>query len=334
MPGLELRQVNYRGPLRGTDKAVVVLEGQQMTVPMEWLVKPWGGGKRIWPSWGKPRGGAARGRRAPVTPRLFHAGHEGYWWRRDTGTPFEKTRPERWIFYSPEGFQKAWVFQMEEPSDTNTPWMWLDGVSRSRGDDGTDPIAGWGSAEEAKADYVAWFRPYMGEKKGQSARKHSSRVSKCISGKVRGEGWEQRRAVAACLSMERGGSLRPDGSYIPKGSRSLEPVGDCFEANGRYFMEHALFPGDDKKLRLVHGEVCGEGRLEGVQYAHSWVEDGSTIIDMSNNRSLQVPKAIYYKQGCINQIKNLKRYTPEQFRKKILKHEHWGPWDLVTSSGL
>ena len=46
------------------------------------------------------------------------------------------------------------------------------------------------------------------------------RVSSCISGKVRGEGWDQRQAVAACLSMQEQGRLRADGSYIRKGRRA------------------------------------------------------------------------------------------------------------------
>ena len=49
---------------------------------------------------------------------------------------------------------------------------------------------------------------------GRRAKK--DRVSKCISGKVRGEGWDQRRAVAACLNMNREGRLRADGSYKRK----------------------------------------------------------------------------------------------------------------------
>ena len=46
------------------------------------------------------------------------------------------------------------------------------------------------------------------------------RVSKCVSGKVRGEGWNQRQAVAACLSMQEQRRLRADGSYIRKGQRA------------------------------------------------------------------------------------------------------------------
>jgi hypothetical protein len=111
-------------------------------------------------------------------------------------------------------------------------------------------------------------------------------------------------------------------------------AGDCYEANGQYFMQHALFPGKDKKLRIVHGEVCGQGPLEGTNFGHAWVEDGGTVIDVSNGRNVRLPKALYYKAGCIDEIDNVKRYKPEQFRKKVLQHEHWGPWDLRTSTGL
>lgn len=40
IPGLELQEVSYRGPLRGTDRAVVVLDGMQVSVPLEWLSTP------------------------------------------------------------------------------------------------------------------------------------------------------------------------------------------------------------------------------------------------------------------------------------------------------
>ncbi len=51
---------------------------------------------------------------------------------------------------------------------------------------------------------------------GRRAKSHNRRVSKCISGKVRGEGWDQRQAVGACLNMDREGRLRADGSYKRK----------------------------------------------------------------------------------------------------------------------
>jgi hypothetical protein len=112
------------------------------------------------------------------------------------------------------------------------------------------------------------------------------------------------------------------------------PMGDCYEANGRWFSDHALFPGKDKKLRIVHGEVRGQASLEGVQYGHCWIEDGSTVLDFSNGRTVRIPKAVYYEIGGIDQIDNAHTYTPEQFRRKLLDNEHWGPWDLKTSTGL
>ncbi len=54
---------------------------------------------------------------------------------------------------------------------------------------------------------------------GRRAKSHNRRVSKCVSFKVREEGWTQRRAVAACQNMNRSKRLRTDGSYIPKGSK-------------------------------------------------------------------------------------------------------------------
>ena len=109
-------------------------------------------------------------------------------------------------------------------------------------------------------------------------------------------------------------------------------LGDCYESNGRHFMNRALTGGED--LLLVHGEVTGQGDLSGVNYGHAWIEDGGTVIDVSNGRNLRIPKALYYALGQIKHNNNLHKYTPSEFRKKLLKHEHWGPWDLRTSTGL
>lgn len=109
-------------------------------------------------------------------------------------------------------------------------------------------------------------------------------------------------------------------------------LGDCYETNGRYFMDHGLFGGEG--MRLVHGEITGQGSLKGVNYGHAWVEDGNTVIDVSNGKSVRMPKALYYALGNIEHNDNFHKYTASEFRKKLLKHEHWGPWDLRTSTGL
>ena len=90
----------------------------------------------------------------------------------------------------------------------------------------------------------------------------------------------------------------------------------------------------DCGLILVHGEVAGQGPLEGLTYGHAWVLDGDTVIDRSNGRNLRVPKVVYYALGGIEHIGNLHKYTWEQARTLIVKNKHWGPWELKTRSGL
>jgi len=108
-------------------------------------------------------------------------------------------------------------------------------------------------------------------------------------------------------------------------------LGDCYEAAGKYMMDHGLFGGRPEML-LVHGEVTGQGRLEGMKYGHAWIEDGDMVIDESNGRSLQIPRAVYYHLGKIGS--NVHKYTMDEFRQQVTNHEHWGPWDLQTESGL
>lgn len=109
--------------------------------------------------------------------------------------------------------------------------------------------------------------------------------------------------------------------------------GDCYEAAGKFMMESCLH-GPDCTYLLVHGEVAGQGPLEGITYGHGWVLDGDTVIDRSNGRNLRIPKALYYVLGGIDRIGNLHTYTWEEARKLILQYKHWGPWDLKTRSGL
>lgn len=117
--------------------------------------------------------------------------------------------------------------------------------------------------------------------------------------------------------------------------RKTKPTarGDCYEAAGKFMMESCLI-GPACNLTLVHGEVAGQGPLEGITYGHGWVLDGDTVIDRSNGRNLRIPKALYYVVGGIDHIGNLHTYTWEEARERILQYKHWGPWDLKTRSGL
>jgi hypothetical protein len=110
--------------------------------------------------------------------------------------------------------------------------------------------------------------------------------------------------------------------------------GDCYQAAGRYMMDECLAADRCDDLILVHGEVAGQGALEGMTYGHAWVLGNGMVIDKANGRDLEIPQPLYYAIGQINYIGNTIEYTWEEARKKILEYGHWGPWDLETESGL
>lgn len=108
-------------------------------------------------------------------------------------------------------------------------------------------------------------------------------------------------------------------------------AGDCYEAAMHYLLDHALGAGvkePNHDLRLVHGEVAGQGPLTGVTFGHAWIEDGDTVIDQSNGRDIRMPRSLYYALGGIGDINNTHVYTPEEARDRVLQHKIYGPWDL------
>lgn len=121
----------------------------------------------------------------------------------------------------------------------------------------------------------------------------------------------------------------------PRKKKPLPPAtGDCYEAAGKYLMDHKEVEG----IFLVHGEVEGQGPLAGIRFGHAWIEQGEECIEVSMGRFEVLPKFLYYALGQIHGHfppwePNIHRYTPEEAVKKILKYKHWGPWDLVTSTG-
>jgi hypothetical protein len=111
-----------------------------------------------------------------------------------------------------------------------------------------------------------------------------------------------------------------------------QPTGDCYQAAGRYMMDLCVF-NPDCDLILVHGEVTGQGPIEGVCHGHAWLEIGDEVLDVSRGREIRLPKALYYALGRIDDRDNIHRYTWQEARRKINEYEHWGPWDLETSTG-
>ena len=102
-----------------------------------------------------------------------------------------------------------------------------------------------------------------------------------------------------------------------------EGMGDCYQAGGRLIMN---FFGD-KRHKLVHGMVNGQGALKGKRYGHCWVESSNTVLDHSNGRKLEIPTKVYYALGRVNP-KECKYYTPSEAAKWMSEDGTWGPWEI------
>ena len=116
--------------------------------------------------------------------------------------------------------------------------------------------------------------------------------------------------------------------------RSLARNGDCYQAAIEYLWSKYAFEKPETEIKIVHGEVAGQGPLEGLTFGHAWVEQGDVVVDPSNGRMVTMPRQLYYALGCISQINNMHAYDLEAVRRKILETKTYGPWDLKTASGL
>jgi len=115
-----------------------------------------------------------------------------------------------------------------------------------------------------------------------------------------------------------------------------QALGDCYEAAFNFIMDECMLtPENEKRYILVHAEVMGQGPLEGTTFGHAFVvKDRSTVVDRSNGRNLEMPAFLYYAIGHISDIGNEHQYTWKDAVKKVAEIGTYGPWDLVTESGL
>ena len=103
--------------------------------------------------------------------------------------------------------------------------------------------------------------------------------------------------------------------------------GDCFHVAGRAIIE-------DESLTLVHAYVYGQGPLEGRRFEHAWNEQGPLCIDNSNGQKTVMNKKQYYKlAGVVKERGAYATYDQEKALGNMLRHHHWGPWDLSTMLG-
>lgn len=83
------------------------------------------------------------------------------------------------------------------------------------------------------------------------------------------------------------------------------------------------------RSKVVHGHPIGRGgEAEGLRYWHAWVEvttpAGTVVVDYSNGLEVVMPRTRYYRLG---QIRDVRRYTPDQARAMAAEWGHLGPWD-------
>ena len=98
--------------------------------------------------------------------------------------------------------------------------------------------------------------------------------------------------------------------------------GECYEVSAKMVMD-AWIRDKTTKLVLVHGVIPKRGVVP--EHGHAWVEDGDECIDNSTGKNIRMPRELYYALG---EITVTKKYTADQTAKKLLKHKHYGHWDL------
>jgi hypothetical protein len=116
--------------------------------------------------------------------------------------------------------------------------------------------------------------------------------------------------------------------------------GDCFMDAFNYIFMHGVI-GGNKNLQLVHAIICPlMGSLSGVEFGHSWVEDGDSIIDTSRKNQVMDKKTFYMLGGLINlptfetmnegmtiKEEKINRYSVEDAQRLAVKNKMYGPWE-------
>lgn len=102
----------------------------------------------------------------------------------------------------------------------------------------------------------------------------------------------------------------------------LSGDGNCYEVAGNAALE-AFIRGRD--VTVCHGEVSGQGPLEGVRFGHAWIEQGGTVIDRSNGNNISMPVFAYYALGKIDPGQ-VDKYTAKEAVEMMQATGHYGPW--------
>jgi hypothetical protein len=111
--------------------------------------------------------------------------------------------------------------------------------------------------------------------------------------------------------------------------------GNCYES-ALHLMYRLCTDGNPDQYRLVHAEIIGQGPIEGLAHGHAFVTDivNDIVMDESNGRELRMDSGIYEALARISVHGNVHVYTWDEAVEKAFDTGHYGPWDLVTSTGL
>lgn len=98
-----------------------------------------------------------------------------------------------------------------------------------------------------------------------------------------------------------------------------EARGFCFDRSAKWLV---LEQGREfEQAKLVHGTVMGQGPLDGVRFAHAWVEIDDWVFDVS--QAFLSPKGAYYE---IAQAEDIVSYSGTEAAVNLMKEKNWGPW--------
>ena len=107
-----------------------------------------------------------------------------------------------------------------------------------------------------------------------------------------------------------------------------EGAGDCFHVAGRTMIDMT----EEQEvygMKMIHAYVYGQGELKGRRFPHAWIEQGDVVLDNSNGNNIVMRKEQYYKLGGIEEEAGAyATYNKEDTMINMLKHGHYGPWDL------
>lgn len=96
--------------------------------------------------------------------------------------------------------------------------------------------------------------------------------------------------------------------------------GDCYKVSYQLFSKLWRVKG----VRLVHGNVVGQGTIKGLVYGHGWVELNGYVLDFSNGMYRCIPRDVYY---AIGKIQKVIRYNKKQVREHAIKYQTYGAWE-------